>query len=281
SLRSRPIPASSRSRSLPAWPTNGTPCWSSWKPGASPTNTRSAAGSPEPKTTCVRPAASGQRVQPEAAAARPASSSARPTASVATATASAATAAASAEARLLGGAVSREHGELLAHVLGAAVRTVGVVPVPDELLEVRLALHADVLVDRHRLGSLGGCPDGSQMWSNGRMWPGLWVRLEGRIVTLEPLRREHEEGLLRAAGDERIWRFMVTTDPEAWLRATFAETEAEVRAPFVVVAGGVPVGSTSYMSFAPEHLRLEIGSTWMNPSTRGTDANVEAKYLVL
>ena len=119
------------------------------------------------------------------------------------------------------------------------------------------------------------------MWSNGRMWPGLWVRLEGRIVTLEPLRREHEEGLLRAAGDERIWRFMVTTDPEAWLRATVAETEAEVRAPFVVVAGGVPVGSTSYMSFAPEHLRLEIGSTWMNPSTWGTDANVEAKYLLL
>ena len=46
-------------------------------------------------------------------------------------------------------------------------------------------------------------------------------------------------------------------------------------------AGGVPVGSTSYMSFAPEHLRLEIGSTWMNPSTWGTDANVEAKYLLL
>src|SRR5207247_8832604 len=135
----------------------------------SPTNTRSAAGSPEPKTTCVRPAASGQRVQPEAVAARPASSSARPKgASVAAATAPAATAAASAEAGLLGGAVSREHGELLAHVLGAAVRTVGVVSVPDELLEVRLALHADVLVDRQHLGSLGCHSDHSQMWWNGR-----------------------------------------------------------------------------------------------------------------
>ena len=113
------------------------------------------------------------------------------------------------------------------------------------------------------------------------MWPGLWVRLEGKIVTLEPLRREHEEGLLRAAADERIWGFMVTTDPEEWLRATFAEAEAEVRAPFVVVAGGAPVGSTSYMSLAPEHLRLEIGSTWMNPSTWGTGANAEAKLLLL
>src|SRR5437762_11678618 len=134
---------------------------------------RSAAGSPEPKTTCVRPAARGQRVQPATEVARAASSSARPSASVAAATAPAATAAASAEAGLLGGAVSREHGELLAHVLGAAVRTIGVVPVPDELLEVRLALHAGVLVDRHRLGSLGSCSDRSQMCSNCRVWPGL------------------------------------------------------------------------------------------------------------
>ena len=119
------------------------------------------------------------------------------------------------------------------------------------------------------------------MWSNCRMWPGLWVRLEGRIVTLEPLRREHEEGLRAAAADDRIWRFMVTTDPEAWLRATFAEAEAEVRAPFTALVDEQVTGSTSYMSFAPEHLRLEIGSTWMNPSTWSTGANVEAKYLLL
>ena len=119
------------------------------------------------------------------------------------------------------------------------------------------------------------------MWSNGRMWPGLWVPLEGRLVTLEPLRREHEEGLRAAAGDERIWRFMITTDPEAWLRATFAEAEAGVRAPFTALLDGRPMGSTSYMSLAPEHLRLEIGSTWMSPSTWGTGANVEAKYLLL
>ena len=119
------------------------------------------------------------------------------------------------------------------------------------------------------------------MWSNGRMWPGLRERLEGRLVTLEPLVREHEEGLLEAAGDERIWRFMITTDPEAWLRATFAEAEAGVRVPFTALVDGRPAGSTSYMSLAPEHLRLEIGSTWMNPSAWGTGANVEAKYLLL
>jgi len=98
---------------------------------------------------------------------------------------------------------------------------------------------------------------------------------------LEPLRRDHEAGLRAAAADERIWRFMITDDPDAWLHATFAEAEAGVRVPFTAIGEGVPVGSTSYMSLAPEHLRLEIGSTWMHPSTWGTGANAEAKYLLL
>src|SRR5436190_2921683 len=150
------MPASNRSSSLPAWPTNGLPCWSSWKPGASPTNIRSASESPTPKTTWVRPSARRHFVQPATSAAKVASSAAT--------TAPAATTASRtrAEARLLGGAVSGEHGELLAHVRGAAVRAVGVVTVPDELLEVRLALHAHVLVDRHRRGSVGLAPDGPQ-----------------------------------------------------------------------------------------------------------------------
>jgi N-acetyltransferase len=119
------------------------------------------------------------------------------------------------------------------------------------------------------------------MWSNDRMWPGLWVRLEGRLVTLEPLRAEHEEGLRTAAADERIWRFMAKRNMDEWLRETFAELEAGRRAPFTAFVDGRAAGSTSYMSFAPEHLRLEIGSTWMDPSTWGTGANVEAKYLLL
>src|SRR5262249_3821307 len=68
SSRHRPTPASSPSSSFPAWPTKGTPCLSSWKPGASPTNIRSARGLPAPKTTCVRPCASRQRVQEAVAA---------------------------------------------------------------------------------------------------------------------------------------------------------------------------------------------------------------------
>src|SRR3954470_10678645 len=197
--RDSPISPSSVSSSLPAWPTNGYPCLSSWKPGASPTNIRSACGSPTPKTTCVRPCASRQRVQPAtwrsnasssvsccvralsgvAGGAGPEGTVLRRTGpespvppaasgagraglclasadagesvrSAAATRTAAATATRRSEAGLLGGAVRREDRELLAHVRGGAVRAVRLLAVPDELLEVRLALHADVFVDRHR-----------------------------------------------------------------------------------------------------------------------------------
>jgi RimJ/RimL family protein N-acetyltransferase len=41
------------------------------------------------------------------------------------------------------------------------------------------------------------------------------------------------------------------------------------------------VGSSSYLALAPEHRRLEIGATWMSPSTWNTGANAEVKYLLL
>jgi RimJ/RimL family protein N-acetyltransferase len=106
----------------------------------------------------------------------------------------------------------------------------------------------------------------------------LAVRLVGRNVTLEPLAPRHVEELREAADDERIWRYMVTTDPDEWIRSALAD---ESRVQFVALRDGRPIGSTSYLSLAPEHLRLEIGNTWNNPSTWGTGANTEAKYLLL
>jgi N-acetyltransferase len=107
----------------------------------------------------------------------------------------------------------------------------------------------------------------------------LAVRLEGRIVALEPLGPQHVEGLREAADDERIWRWMLTRDVEAWIADALRESDD--RQPFAVLHHGSVVGSTSYMSLAPEHRRLEVGNTWMNPSMWSTGANVEAKYLLL
>jgi N-acetyltransferase len=106
----------------------------------------------------------------------------------------------------------------------------------------------------------------------------LRPRLVGRIVTLEPLEERHVQGLREAAADERIWRWMITTDVEDWIRRALAATDMYH---FVVLRGGMVVGSTSYLNVVPEHRRLEIGNTWNNPSTWGTGANTEAKYLLL
>ena len=113
------------------------------------------------------------------------------------------------------------------------------------------------------------------------MWERIAERLEGRDAVLEPLAPDHVEGLRRAASDERVWEFMVTRDVDAWIAAAFAEQRAGTRVPFALLFRGEIVGSTSYMSLAPEHLRLEIGSTWNAPSAWGSGANREAKYLLL
>ena len=71
---------------------------------------------------------------------------------------------------------------------------------------------------------------------------------------------------------------MLTRDVEKWIADALGD---EDRQAFAILQNGVVVGSSSYMSLAPEHLRLEIGNTWMSRATWGTGANVEAKYLLL
>src|SRR5690348_2336238 len=66
--------ASSVSSSLPAAPTNGSPCRSSLKPGASPTIITSAGHGPTPGTACVRVACRLHLVQARTSAWRTASS---------------------------------------------------------------------------------------------------------------------------------------------------------------------------------------------------------------
>ena len=98
-------------------------------------------------------------------------------------------------------------------------------------------------------------------------------------MTLEPLDPSHEAGLREAAADERTWRWMWTTDVDAWIADAYRAHDD--RQPFVVTRNGQVVGSSSYLALAPEHRRLEIGNTWLDPSAWGTGANTEAKYLLL
>ena len=109
------------------------------------------------------------------------------------------------------------------------------------------------------------------------------VALEGSRVRLEPLAEQHFEDLARVALDDAIWRW-ITALPmdEAGLRAWFDQTQANARAgmevPFATIdtASGRAIGSTRFMSIAPEHRRLEIGWTWVGTAYQRTGANRSA-----
>ena len=141
---------------------------------------------------------------------------------------------------------------------------------------MRLALHARVLVDGHGASVLS---DAVAEWTP--------PTLEGRIVRLEPLRPEHEDGLWSASRDPRTWRWLSVVQPQTrdeWHRfvaQALAASEAGSEIPLVTLCHEEIVGSTRFLALRPEHRSVEIGWTWLHPSAWGTGANVEAKYLQL
>ena len=119
-------------------------------------------------------------------------------------------------------------------------------------------------------------------------FPDLRPTLRGRLVTLEPLRREHEQALGGAASDPRVWRFMrtVATQPEVfhdWVDDALAAAELGTEAPFCILrrSDGAAVGSSRYLTLRPDDRVLEIGHSWLAPEAWGSGANTEAKLLLL
>jgi N-acetyltransferase len=114
------------------------------------------------------------------------------------------------------------------------------------------------------------------------------VVLEGRSVRLEPLSMDHLEGLLKAAADKSIWKYMTSDCSTRESMREFIETalawqRAGTALPFVTIdaRSGTLIGSTRFANIVPEHKRLEIGWTWITPEFQRTAINTEAKYLML
>lgn len=118
-----------------------------------------------------------------------------------------------------------------------------------------------------------------------------WVEpavLTGVRVRMEPLREEHFAGLCDVAFDAPVWRWTIMGEQDeaglrAWVDTALANAAAGTERPFATVdlATGRVIGSSRYMSIAPEHKRLEIGWTWIGMEFQRTGRNREVKLLQL
>jgi len=115
------------------------------------------------------------------------------------------------------------------------------------------------------------------------------VELAGELVTLEPLRADHDVGLLAAADDEEVFAWLPYPRPadieqaRFWIEGALVDRRERRRMPFAIldVDDGAVIGSTSYWDFDSRNAHVEIGSTWLSRAAWGTGRNAEAKLLLM
>jgi N-acetyltransferase len=112
--------------------------------------------------------------------------------------------------------------------------------------------------------------------------------LEGHGVRLEPLAREHHDGLVDAARDGELWTLWFTSVPEpeqadAYISAALAGQDAGHMLPWAVrdLATGSIVGTTRYHDIVTAIDRVEIGYTWYARRCQKTFVNTACKRLLL
>lgn len=127
------------------------------------------------------------------------------------------------------------------------------------------------------------------------------MRLQGTLVSLEPLTHGHVDGLSAAAAADRA-RYRWSPVPEGaaaaqrYIETALAWQQAGTAVPFAIVASstGRVIGSTRFWNLErwpwPDHHpdsqkegpdACEIGYTWLTSDAAGTGANTDAKLLML
>jgi N-acetyltransferase len=116
------------------------------------------------------------------------------------------------------------------------------------------------------------------------------VTLEGSVVRLEPLRRQHAAEMWDVAkekADEIFqwipYRMKSFEDIQAAVDKALTERDRGESVPFATLErkSGRVIGSTRFMNIDRANRRVEIGSTWIAPAWQRTAVNTEAKYLML
>ena len=113
------------------------------------------------------------------------------------------------------------------------------------------------------------------------------VTLKGPHGGLEPLAREHREGLIEAVSDGELWRLWYYNLPSPEKMTAEIERRLTLQAagsmlPFTVRdAAGTVAGMTTFMHAEPAHRRVEIGSTWLRKAVQRGPLNTQCKLLLL
>jgi RimJ/RimL family protein N-acetyltransferase len=116
------------------------------------------------------------------------------------------------------------------------------------------------------------------------------LSLEGKVVRLEPLRREHTP-LLWTAAQEHLndifrWIPYAMRTAEEFQNGVDKILQEQAQGQSLAFAtiersSGQVIGSTRFMNMDLANRRVEIGSTWIAPAWQRTAVNTEAKYLML
>ena len=117
-------------------------------------------------------------------------------------------------------------------------------------------------------------------------WPDP-VTLRGQHARLEPLSKEHREGLEEVVKDGDLYKIWYTLIPTPDGVAKEIDRRLGLQAsgsmlPFTVFdADGKIAGMTTYMNVDAANRRVEIGSTWYGRSAQRGPLNTQCKLLLL
>ena len=114
------------------------------------------------------------------------------------------------------------------------------------------------------------------------------ITLEGHGVRLEPLAQEHQDGLVAAACEGRLWELWFTSVPEpeqmrSYISQALAGQQEGHTLPWTVrdLTSGAIIGSTRYHDIVAAIDRVEIGYTWYGKRWQRSHINTGCKLLLL
>jgi len=113
------------------------------------------------------------------------------------------------------------------------------------------------------------------------------IYLEGKLVKLIPLSKQHRSELVDAASDGELWNLWYTSIPnnksvDDYINFALTENVADRAHAFAIINKSTNkiIGSTRFCN-AINNNRLEIGYTWYAKSTQRTGINTECKFILL